>query len=285
MVETNKACPTTPDATSDRKIQRSCSTGLRLDLGQRVQHAGRGYGTVCQVNYDEDKCYYVRYDDGDMHHYDPIQAGFKFRLVEGTFSGVRLTLSASSLPSMDLLGGADPYALIRRVSDGAVVAKTETVKNARNPTSAKNSLNPTWVPLLVPLTDLLGDGRVSVEVHNASMLKAHQLIGAYELNLLSAVDQFDGMPLMREKDGTSQKRGSLTLRVEGVRESEMPAATISGVVATVRSLADAATKARAREAEADAAFEKLMRARSPRQALAAQQRSRRRSNAGTVEAA
>merc|ERR1712078_351695 len=109
------------------KIQRSCSTGLQLELGARVQHVGRGYGTVCLVDYDQDKCYHVQYDDGEVHRYNPIQAGFKFRLVEGTFSAVRLTISATSLTSMDLLGGADPYAVIRRDSDGAVIKKTETV--------------------------------------------------------------------------------------------------------------------------------------------------------------
>jgi len=242
------------EPTQPSKIQRSVSNGLRLELGQRVQHAGRGYGTVCLVDYCLDKCYHVHYDDGEVHRYNPIQASFKFRLVEGTFAGVRLTLSAANLEAMNLTGSSDSYAVIRRLTDDVVVAKTETIRN---------SLDPAWRSLLVPYTDLHDNGRVRVEVNNSNRLKADQLIGAYEINLLAAVDQFDGMPLMR----TENKRGELTVRIEGVRKEEIPKAVLE----------DATTRAR-REREEDEQFEKLMRSRSPRQALNLQRRSRRRSS-------
>merc|ERR1712216_776652 len=122
------------------------------------------------------------------------------KMVSGSFSEVRLThISAMALSSMItcVYGHLDPYALIRRASDGFVLAKSEAVKN---------SLNPTWRALAVP-ADLIGDGRVRIEVHNANVLNVEQLIGACELNLLDGVDQFDAMPLTREQDGAQQTGG------------------------------------------------------------------------------
>jgi len=240
------------------KIQQAC-VGFRLDLGQCVRHSSRGLGTVCVVDYDQDKCYSVVYSDGEVHRYDPVQAGVKFKMVDNAPSGVRVAISATALESPGLLDEPFLYALLRRFSDGAVLAKTEWVKPSHSPF---------WDPLFVPYTALNLDGRAHVEIYYSQMSKADQLIGSTELNLIVAAEQFDTMPL-RRKDKPSQMRGALTLRVDCVHESEMPAAVMKDVaVATVP------------PAKIDATFEKPMLSGSPQQALGAEQRSRRRRSLG-----
>ena len=55
---------------------------------------------------------------------------------------LRMDLSGSKLSAKDLTGSSDPYCVVRRISDGTMIGKTETLMG---------NLNPHWNPLLVAL--------------------------------------------------------------------------------------------------------------------------------------
>ena len=59
---------------------KETTTRAELVLGQRVEHAQRGYGSVCMVDHTLKKCYHVQYDSGEQHSYSHVQASLMHML-------------------------------------------------------------------------------------------------------------------------------------------------------------------------------------------------------------
>ena len=91
---------------------------------------------------------------------------------------VKVSLGASDLAIKDALSGTnDPYCLIKRVSDGALLHKTEVLQKVRRDAAAE------FRSFCVPVDAIGEGGRVRVEVLDWDMLTRDDAIGSCEVNL------------------------------------------------------------------------------------------------------